>query len=95
VARMSWFDEKAEVPLIQEQVEKLESFTRALADGVVDREELEKQQERLITTMREVEARLSDELHEKVTRLLVELTAYDVMRVLHEIRGARAQAAFH
>ena len=31
--RTSWFDEKSDGPLIQEQVSKLESITSALADG--------------------------------------------------------------
>ena len=35
MARTSWFDDTAKHPVIQEKVEKLESFTSALADGVV------------------------------------------------------------
>ena len=35
MARTSWFDDKAQHPIIQEQINKLESFTSALADGVV------------------------------------------------------------
>ena len=35
MARTSWFDEKAEHPAVQERVHKLESFTSAIADGVV------------------------------------------------------------
>ena len=40
MARASWFDDKAEHPLIQERVLKLASFTSALADGVVSTQEL-------------------------------------------------------
>jgi hypothetical protein len=48
VARTSWFDEKAEHEAIQERVNKLESFTSALADGVVSWQELTGQEQRLV-----------------------------------------------
>ena len=35
MARTSWFDDNAGQPIFQEQLQKLESFTSALADGVV------------------------------------------------------------
>jgi predicted transcriptional regulator len=90
--RISWFDDKAEHPAIQEQVSKLESFTSALADGVVSRDELQGQERRLMTAMKALEPELSDDLHAKVTKVLVELTAYDVMRLLHELQAERMRA---
>src|SRR5205823_15082323 len=48
VARTSWFDEKAEHPLVQEQVTKLESFTAAMADGIVSKQEVTGQEQRLV-----------------------------------------------
>jgi hypothetical protein len=94
VARTSWFDEKAEHPVIQDQVTKLESFTNALADGIVSKQELDGQEQRLVAAMKSLESSLSDELHAKVTTVLVELTAYDVMRLLHELQAERARMAF-
>jgi predicted transcriptional regulator len=94
VARTSWFDEKAEHEAIQERVNKLESFTSALADGVVQKSELAGQEERLVAAMKYLEVELSDELHAKVTNVLVELTAYNVMRLLHELHAERARMAF-
>ncbi|HEY7056464.1 MAG TPA: hypothetical protein VH458_08075 [Vicinamibacterales bacterium] len=95
MARTSWFDDKAEHPIIQEQVEKLESFTSALADGVVSKQEVGSQEQRLIAAMKTVEAGLNDEQHSKVTTLLVELTAYNVMRLLHELQSERMRLAFN
>ena len=92
MARVSWFDDKAEHPAIQERVSKLESFTSALADGVVSREELQSQEKRLMAAMKAVEPELTDDLHAKVTKVLVELTAYDVMRLLNELRTQRGGA---
>lgn len=87
--RISWFDEKTDLPVIDEQVQKLESFTEAMADSVIEKRELEAQQERVVAVMREVEAELDDRQHEKVTRLLVELSAYNIMRLLHELQSQR------
>lgn len=94
MARTSWFDDKAEHPVIQERVEKLETFTSALADGVVSAQELKEQERRLLAAMKKLEAALNDDLHAQVTTVLVELTAYDVMRVLHELQSERARATF-
>ena len=94
MARTSWFDDKAKHPLIDAQVQKLESFTSALADGVVSKQELAGQEERLMAAMKKVEAELGDDLHAKVTTLLVELSAYNVMRTLHELQTERARMAF-
>jgi predicted transcriptional regulator len=93
VGRTSWFDDRSEHPAIQEQVSRLESFTNALADGVVTAAELSGQEQRLMAAMKAVEGELSDDLHVKVTKVLVELTAYDVMRVLHELQAERARMA--
>ena len=94
MARASWFDEKTEHPVIQEQINKLESFTKAMADGIVEKRELEAQEQRLTAAMKRLEPELSDELHAKVTATLIELTAYNVMRLLHELHAERARIAF-
>jgi len=94
MAREGWFDERAEHPLIHEKLEKLDSFTSAMADGVVSKQELAGQEERLVQAMKTLEATLSDELHASVTTVLVELTAYNVMRLLHELHSERARMAF-
>jgi len=94
MARTSWFDDKAEPPLIQEEVSKLESFTSALADGVITKQELGSQEQRLVAAMKALESDLDDKLHAKTTTVLVELTAYNVMRLLHELQTERARMAF-
>jgi predicted transcriptional regulator len=94
VARTSWFDDKAEHEGIQERAQKLESFTSALADGVVTKQEVSGQEQRLVAAMKTLEAELSDDLHAKVTSVLVELSAYNIMRLLHELHAERARMAF-
>lgn len=94
MARTSWLDDKAEHEAIQERASKLESFTSSLADGVVSKQELAGQEQRLLTAMKKLEPELSDDLHAKATDVLVELTAYNVMRLLHELQNERARIAF-
>ena len=94
MARASWFDDKAEHPVIQEQVSKLASFTSALEDGVISKKEMAGQEQRVVAAMKKVEGELNDDLHSKVTTLLVEMTAYNVMRLLHELQVERTRIAF-
>jgi hypothetical protein len=94
MARTSWFDDKAGHPVFQEQVEKLDSFTSARADGRVSKLELEGQEQRLVAAMKALEPALSDDQHQLATTVFLELTAYNIMRLLHELQTERARAAF-
>ena len=94
MARTSWLDDKAEHPLIQERVQQLDAFTSALSDGVITAQELSSQEQRLIAAMKNVESELPDAVHGKMTTVLVEMTAYNVMRLLHELQAGRARVAF-
>ena len=60
----------------------------------MSKRELLGQEQRLAEAMKHVEGELGEELHAKVTTLLVELTAYNVMRLLHELQTERARMAF-
>ena len=94
MTRTPWFDDNTKLPLLDAKVRALQSFADAMADGKVDRHELDTQQERLIAAMRAVESELDDARHAKVTTLLVELTAYDIMRTLHELQTERLRGKF-
>jgi hypothetical protein len=91
MARTNWFDTHTDLPILDEKVHEIESFTAALADGRIDQHELDAQQKRLVAAMKAVEPTLDDGLHAKVTTLLIELTAYDIMRTLHELQAGRQQ----
>jgi hypothetical protein len=94
MARIDWFDDKKDVPVIDEQVQKLTTFVDAMADGIIEKAELEKQQSSVVQAMKAIQSDLNDAQHEKVTRLLVELSAYNIMRLLHELQQSRLQRAF-
>ncbi|MCX5741523.1 MAG: hypothetical protein NT062_03385 [Proteobacteria bacterium] len=90
MARPSWIDDDSH-PDLDAHVGSLEHFATSLADGVVDAHELDVQEKNLVAAMKAVESTLTDDQHVKVTKLLAELTAYSVMRTLHEMAQARVQ----
>jgi hypothetical protein len=92
-SRSRWFDKKSH-PLIEEQARRLDSFVEALADGRVDAAEVEVQETRLVNLMKEIEPKLDDELHAKITELLCELTAYDLMHLLYLMQESRPKTTF-
>jgi hypothetical protein len=93
-ARLKWFDEKSGAPLIESYAKKLRSFMSALADGRVEESEVKAQEKNLVGLMKQVEPLLDDEVHAKVTELLCELTAYDLMQVLHAMDANRPRTKF-
>ena len=92
MARQSWIDENTNEPLIDDYAKNLDSFLETFADGIVNEEELQAQETRLIDLMKEIEPKLDDELHAKITRLLCELSAYDIMQYTYEIQEAKTQS---
>jgi aldehyde:ferredoxin oxidoreductase len=93
MARASWLNDDS-TPDLDAHVASLDHFAASLADGVIDAQELATQEANLVTAMKAVESSLSDDQHAKVTKLLAELTAYSVMRTLHDMAKARIKKAF-
>ena len=81
-------------PVIDKYARQLDGFTKTFADGHVDDSELKAQEARVTALMREIEPKLDDALHAKVTQLLCELTAYDVMQCFHAMQQSRPKTAF-
>ncbi len=92
--RTPWLDDAADAPLINEYAEKLSGFMEAMADGKIEKRELDEQEGRVVALMKRIEPELSTELHEQVTRLLCELTAYNVMHTLHGLMEAAPRTRF-
>lgn len=64
-----------------------------MEDGKIDESELDEQEQRLVGLMQEIEPQLDDALHERVTELLCELTAYDLMQTLHSISSGPSRCS--
>jgi hypothetical protein len=92
--KSAWFDDDANMPLISAKAQQLESFITAMADGQISDAELKSQEDRVTKLLKEIEPQLDPRLHERVTELLCELTAYDMMQMLHTMQQARPATAF-
>ena len=92
--KTTWFDENSNASLIADQAQRLDSFLKAMADGKVTDDEVKSQEERVVKLMKEIEPKLDPELHDRVTQLLCELTAYDIMQSLNMMQSARPASKF-
>lgn len=92
--RTRWLDPKSNAPLIKQYAEEMESFLKAMADGKIEDKEIEEQEKTLTDLMQEIEPKLDDELHEKVTKLLCEITVYDMMQMTLAMQAAKPKTKF-
>ncbi|MFM7149769.1 MAG: hypothetical protein ACKO23_07995 [Gemmataceae bacterium] len=92
--RVRWFDPKTHAPLLNEYAGEMESFLKAMADGVIEEGELKEQEKDIVALMKEIEPKLDDDLHAKVTRLLCEITVYDMMQMAFTMQENRPSAKF-
>jgi hypothetical protein len=92
--RTHWLDEATDTPLIGRYVERLNTFLEAMADGRIEPHELKAQEDRVVSLMKVIEPQLRDELHEQVTHLLCELSAYNIMNTLHQLMEERPKTKF-
>ena len=92
MARKSWVDPDTNEPLIDDYAKKMANFMQAFADGVITEQEISDQEARLVDLMRKVEEHLDDAAHAEVTRLMCELTAFNIMQFVYEMQVSRATA---
>lgn len=92
--KSSWFDEATSELLIADHAQRLDSFLKAVADGEITDDELTSQEARVVKLMKEIEPQLDPKLHERVTQLLCEITAFDIMQAMNMMQSARPRAKF-
>ncbi|MDF2693796.1 MAG: hypothetical protein K0S65_2179 [Labilithrix sp.] len=88
MARRSWFEREqgsrpeddAPTSPFSGSIERLESWQRAIEDGIIEPHEVAEQKDRLVALLRELEPMLDDAQHEKVTRVLEE---WAVLQAMH------------
>ncbi len=93
-SKSAWFDEASHTPIIAEKARRAESFVAAMADGKIDQSEIASQEARVVKLMQEVEPKLDENLHAKITELLCELTVYDFMQAVVSVEQARPKSVF-
>ncbi len=94
MARKSWLDEKGESTLIDDYAQQTGSFIDAMAEGKIVESEVAQQEAKLVDLMKIIEPKLDDEQHAAITELLCELSAYNVMQMLHMFSNARPKTQF-
>src|SRR4029078_12095376 len=92
--KSTWFDETSNASLIADQAQRLESFIQTMADGKVTDDEVKKQEQRVVKLIKKMEPQLDPQLHDRVTQLLAEITAYDMMQSLNMMQSARPMSKF-
>ena len=73
-------DAGVQVVPFSKSIDRLESWQRAIEDGVIEPHEVVAQRDRLLAMLRELEPLLDDDQHEKVTRVLEE---WAVLQAMH------------
>jgi hypothetical protein len=92
--KTTWVDEDSDLPLITERARQLDSFVDAIADGKVTDAEVKAQEARVMKLLKEIEPQLEPKMRERVTELLCELSAYDMMQVLNIMQHSRPLSKF-
>ena len=92
MARTSWFDSGSNQADFGQYIEQMETWQNALADGVLDAEELQQQAQRVADMLLRLEPKLSDELHEELTAVFRELAVLYGMQRLAELTMAEKEA---
>jgi hypothetical protein len=94
MARKSWLDDEGQTTVIDDYAQKLTTFMNAMADGKIDGGGVTAHEKRLVDLMKKVEPKLDDKLHAEVTELLCELSAFNVMQLLHDLGQQRPKTKF-
>jgi hypothetical protein len=92
--KSTWVNEETDLPLITERARQLDSFVDAIADGKVTDAEVKAQEARVMKLLKDIEPQLEPQMHARVTELLCELSAYDMMQVLNIMQHSRPQSKF-
>ncbi|MCP3903193.1 MAG: hypothetical protein GY715_06100 [Planctomycetes bacterium] len=92
--RTSWLADDGSVA-VDDLARRMESFVKTMADGIVSDDELAAQEKRLADLMRDIEPKLDDAMHARITELLCELTAFDIMQVVHAMQASQPKTVFN
>ncbi|MDY6876733.1 MAG: hypothetical protein SWK90_11105 [Chloroflexota bacterium] len=88
MARRSWFDPESNEMMFAKYLDQMESWQKALADGVVEPVEVREQADKVSEMLRALEPKLSDELHKEFTQILYEWAVLQAMERLLDLTEA-------
>lgn len=79
MAKQSWFDSQTNQLLFNQYIDQMESWQKALADGVIEPSEVKEQADKVADMVRALEPQLSDEAHEALTQIFYEWAVLQAM----------------
>jgi hypothetical protein len=85
MARIGWFDPQTNQLAFDGYAEHMQSWQDALADGKVEAEEIRQQAERVAELLKALEPKLSDDVHEELTRVFYEMAVLYGMERLADL----------
>lgn len=85
MAKSKWFEAESNKLMFSRYVTQMDSWQEAMADGVIEPHEIERQAERVGELLRALEPKLSDELHEEITTVFYEVAVLYGMVQVSEI----------
>ena len=85
---MSWFDVESSEMMFTEYLERMESWQKALSDGIIQPAEFREQADRVADLLRALEPKLNDELHAEVTQILYEWAVLQAMEKIVDLSEA-------
>ena len=82
MAKSTWFDAESNDLMFSKYVTHMDSWQEAMADGIIEPWEVRKQAERVGESLRVLEPKLTDELHEEITNVFYEIAVlYGMVQV--------------
>jgi phage portal protein BeeE len=78
--RTGWFDESGGQLLLAQYFDRMESWQRAIADGVITPQEIRAQGERVVALLKEVEGMVTPEQRDALTEAFYEMAVLHAMQ---------------
>jgi len=85
MSKEKWFDPESNELMFSKYMARMESWQQALADEVVEPQEVRQQAKRVANMLRALEPKLSDELHEELTSVFYEVAVLYGMERLADL----------
>ncbi|WP_287129258.1 hypothetical protein [Candidatus Cyanaurora vandensis] len=77
---LSWFDEATGQVSLTQYFQQMESWQRAMTDGVISPEEIRTQGERVVSLLKEVEPLVTPEQHLQLSEIFAEMAVLQAMQ---------------
>ena len=88
MASTSWFSEQGDDSVFQQHLARVADMRDHISAGTITSGEAQRQAEKVVQLLEQVEARIDDETHELLTQALVEWAVLQSMQMLLALEDA-------